>query len=299
MAFKRRTVPSRSTQTFVKGDSFAPSQNRDIPLLVQIVEFTEPHETKWTKENNAAAKPAVKVHVAPLLEKVGGRRNSFTLEPVEEPSVFWNVNWYDVHHDRLLDMIESDDPDVQIEFGETFVMKFEEIEKMDGSGTYTAPVGATEEDYEAADEYEEAFGDVFAEGPPEPEEEPEAPVLPSRRGAAPAARGRQAPTQAAPGRRPAAVPAQRARLVEPVEPTVEGRRSAPAPRGIRTSEYAKGRPVASRETPPVRTSRPAPSGRSAVPGHGGTGRGRAAASDDSNTRHLDQDDAGLFEEDGQ
>jgi hypothetical protein len=145
MAFK-----SAKRREYTQGDSFSPSTNKDIPLLVQVVEFTGPIETFYTKKNDEDPKPAVKVHVVEADPKA------------RRPEVSWNVLWFDQHHDVLERMIDEGD----IEIGDTILLRFEDVKKKRERGTYVSIVEPTEDDEADAEEFEEAFGDVFADGPP-------------------------------------------------------------------------------------------------------------------------------------
>jgi len=209
MAFK-----SAKRREYVQGDQFSPSQNKEVPLLVQIVQFTEPHETYFTKKNDEDPKRAAKVHVVEADPKA------------RRPEVFWNVRWYDQHLDMLERMVDDGD----VEIGDTILLRFEDVRKKRESGTYVSIVEPTEDDEADAEEFESTFGDVFADGPPKPEraerpgrdrtadrqrpsvrkrnaepDEDERPARSSRREAA------------APARRERERPAARTRAVEPDE----------------------------------------------------------------------------------
>lgn len=148
MAFK-----SAKRREYVQGDQFSPGQNKEVPLLVQLVEFTEPHETFYTKKNDEDPKRAVKVHVVEADPKA------------RRPEVSWNVRWYDQHLDMLERMVDDGD----VEIGDTILLRFEDVKKKRERGTYVSIVEPTEDDEADAEEFEETFGDVFADGPPKPE----------------------------------------------------------------------------------------------------------------------------------
>jgi hypothetical protein len=157
MAFKHAT-----RREYTQGDSFSPSDNKDVPLLVQIVEFTEPIETYWTKKNDEDPKPAVKVHVIDTTAR--------------RPEVAWNVLWFDQHYDQIERMVDDED----IEIGETFLMRFADVQKKRSKGTYVGIVEPDDDDIADAEAFEDKYGDLFAEGPPKPERAPQRPGRASR-----------------------------------------------------------------------------------------------------------------------
>lgn len=209
MAYK-----SVKRREYVQGDKLSPSENKRVPLLVQVIELTAPLKTSWTEKNGEDPKPAVRVHVVEA-------------DPtVRRPEVLWNVLWFDQHHDVLKRMVDEGD----IEIGDTILLRFDDVKKKREVGTYVGIVEPTEDDEADAEEFESTFGDVFADGPPKPEraERPgrdrttdrQRPSV-RKRGAEPDEDERPARSSrreaAAPARRERVRPAARVRAVEPDE----------------------------------------------------------------------------------
>ena len=219
MAFKRAT-----RREYTQGDSFSPRDNKDIPLLVQIVEFTAPMETFWTKKNNEDPKPAVKVHVLDITAR--------------RPVVSWDVLWFDQHYDQLERMVDDGD----IEEGETFLMRFGDIEKKRSSGTYIGILEPDDDDEADAEAFEAKYGDLFAEGPPKAD-----------RAEAPA-RGRDRGAAQRPGRASRELDREEAR---PGRASRSARAERPEPRAVRETRTTRNRAAEDDEVDerPVRSSR--------------------------------------------
>jgi hypothetical protein len=244
MAFKQAT-----RREYTQGDSFSPRDNKDLPLLAQVVEFTAPMETYWTKKNDEDPKPGVKVHVVDITDR--------------RPEVCWNVLWFDQHYDQLERMVDDGD----IEIGETFLMRFEDVPKKRSKGTYIGIVEPTEDDIEDAEAFEAKYGDLFEEGPPKPER-------------AEPARGRDRGAAQRPGRASRELDRAEPRAVRETR-SVRNRAAEDEEVDERPSR-SRGRDRDEEETPRTRRERPMPRQRPA-------GRSRAAEPDEDEEALFDKD----------